>query len=82
MGISCPMPKGAFYAFGNIEKFDNDSKRFVKKMITEAKVAAVPGIDFGSAGEGRVRFSFATDYKLIKKALNRIEPWLKRYKKR
>ncbi|MBW2985751.1 aminotransferase class I/II-fold pyridoxal phosphate-dependent enzyme [Candidatus Woesearchaeota archaeon] len=81
LGISCPMPKGAFYAFGNIKSFDNSSKRFVKKMITEAKVAAVPGIDFGPSGEGHVRFSFATDYKLIQKALGRLEPWLKRYKK-
>ena len=82
MGISCPMPKGAFYAFGNIQKYDKNSKRFCTKMIKEAKVAAVPGIDFGSAGEGHVRFSFATDYKLIEKALKRIEPWLKKYRKK
>jgi aminotransferase len=82
MGISCPMPRGAFYAFGNISDFDKSSKRFVLNMIKKAKVAAVPGIDFGSAGEGHVRFSFATDYKLIKKALDRLEPFLKKYKKR
>lgn len=82
LGISCPMPKGAFYAFGNITGFDNNSKRFCTKMIKEAKVAAVPGIDFGPAGEGHARFSFATDYKLIQKALKRIESWLKKYKKR
>ncbi|MBW3004760.1 aminotransferase class I/II-fold pyridoxal phosphate-dependent enzyme [Candidatus Woesearchaeota archaeon] len=81
LGISCPMPKGAFYAFGNIKSFDNNSVRFVKKMITQAKVSAVPGTDFGSGGEGHVRFSFATDYKLIQKALKRVEPWLKKYKK-
>lgn len=82
LGISCPMPKGAFYAFGNIQYYDNSSKRFVLNMIKQAKVAAVPGIDFGTAGEGHVRFSFATDYKLIQKALDRMGPWLKKYKKR
>ncbi|MBW2973762.1 aminotransferase class I/II-fold pyridoxal phosphate-dependent enzyme [Candidatus Woesearchaeota archaeon] len=82
MGISCPMPKGAFYAFGNITDFDKSSKRFVLNMIKKAKVAAVPGIDFGPAGEGHVRFSFATKYNLIKKALDRMEPWLKKYRKR
>ncbi|MBD3304589.1 aminotransferase class I/II-fold pyridoxal phosphate-dependent enzyme [Candidatus Woesearchaeota archaeon] len=82
MGISCPMPKGAFYAFGNIRQFDDNSKRFCNKMIKEAKVAAVPGIDFGTVGEGHARFSFATDYKLIQKALKRMEPWLKKYRKR
>lgn len=82
LGISCPMPKGAFYAFGNVSDFDKSSKRFVLNMIKKAKVAAVPGIDFGPAGEGHVRFSFATKYDLIKKALDRLEPFLKNYKKR
>ncbi len=82
MGISAPMPKGAFYAFGNVSDFDKNSKRFVLNMIKKAKVAAVPGIDFGPAGEGHVRFSFATKYSLIKKALDRMEPFLKKYKKR
>ena len=82
MGISSPMPKGAFYAFGNIKNFDDNSKRFCTNMIKKAKVAAVPGVDFGPAGEGHVRFSFATKYSLIKKALDRMEPWLKKYKKR
>ena len=81
MGIRCPMPKGAFYAFGNIQDFDKSSKRFVLNMIKNAKVSAVPGIDFGSAGEGHVRFSFATNYNKINKALGRIEPWLRKYRK-
>lgn len=80
MGISTPMPKGAFYAFGNISAFDNNSKKFCLRMIKKAKVAAVPGIDFGPAGEGHIRFSFATDYKLIEKALDRIEPFLRKYR--
>ncbi|MBD3361983.1 aminotransferase class I/II-fold pyridoxal phosphate-dependent enzyme [Candidatus Woesearchaeota archaeon] len=80
MGLSTPMPKGAFYAFSNISSFEKNSKRFVLKMIKKAKVAAVPGIDFGSAGEGHVRFSYATDYKLIEKALDRLEPFIKKYK--
>lgn len=80
MGISTPMPKGAFYAFGNITAFDKNSKKFCYKLIKKAKVAAVPGIDFGPAGEGHVRFSFATDYKLIEKALDRMEGFLHKYK--
>lgn len=80
MGISTPLPRGAFYAFGNITAFDSNSKRFCINMIKKAKVAAVPGIDFGPAGEGHVRFSFATNYKLIEKALGRIEPFLRKYR--
>ena len=80
MGISTPMPKGAFYGFGNVTAFEKNSKKFCVKMIKKAKVAAVPGIDFGPAGEGHVRFSFATDYKLIEKALDRMEAFLHKYK--
>ncbi|MBN1645199.1 aminotransferase class I/II-fold pyridoxal phosphate-dependent enzyme [Candidatus Woesearchaeota archaeon] len=80
LGITTPMPKGAFYGFGNITAFEKNSKKFCLNMIKKAKVAAVPGIDFGPAGEGHVRFSFATDYKLIEKALDRIEGFLHKYK--
>jgi aspartate/methionine/tyrosine aminotransferase len=80
LGLSTPMPKGAFYAFSNISSFEKNSKKFCLKMIKNAKVATVPGIDFGPAGEGHIRFSFATDYKLIEKALHRMEAFLHKYK--
>ena len=80
MGLATPMPKGAFYAFSNITPFEKQSKRFCLKMIQQAKVAVVPGIDFGPAGEGHVRFSFATDYKKIQTAMERLEKFLHTYK--
>jgi len=80
IGIATPMPKGAFYAFGNITPFEKQSKKFCLKMIQKAKVAAVPGIDFGPAGEGHVRFSFATDYNKIQTALERMEKFLHNYR--
>ena len=81
MGISTPWPKGAFYAFGNITSFERSSKTFCLNMLKKAKVAAVPGIDFGRFGEGHVRFSFATKYDRIEKALDRMEKFMKHYKK-
>ena len=50
----------------------------LKKLIKDIKVAAVPGSEFGKFGEGYLRFSYATDYKLIKKAMERLEDYLKK----
>lgn len=74
-----PKPEGAFYAFANIRNFSNDSRRFAQDLLKKAKVAVMPGIEFGVYGEGYIRCSFATDYNLIEEAMNRIEKFLKRY---
>ena len=50
---------------------------FARKLLREAKVAVVPGTDFGKYGEGYLRFSYATKMPLIKEALDRIEAFLK-----
>lgn len=76
MGISTPMPKGAFYAFGNISPFSNDSKKFAFDLLKKKKVAAVPGVDFGSKGEAHIRFSFASDINIIEQSLERLESFL------
>ncbi len=77
MGFKVREPKGAFYVFPDITPFSRDSKKFSMELLKKAKVAVVPGIDFGSEGEGFVRISYATDYHLIKKAMDRIENYLK-----
>jgi aminotransferase len=46
--------------------------------MDKAKVAVIPGTEFGKYGEGYVRCSFATDYDLIDKAMNRIGKFLKK----
>jgi len=67
------VPAGAFYAFSNISKYGKNSSRFAEKLLKEAKVAVIPGTEFGPHGEGFVRFSFATDYNLIVKAIKRMK---------
>ena len=73
------MPYGAFYAFSNIKHLSSNSYTFAKELLTKAKVAVVPGTEFGTYGEGYIRFSYATDLKLIKEGLDRIEKFLKKY---
>ncbi len=77
LGLSTSVPDGAFYAFSNIKDYSKNSLKFVKDMIKKAKVAAVPGTEFGKFGEGYVRFSYATDLNKIKEAINRLEKFLK-----
>lgn len=76
MGLSTPMPKGAFYAFANIKHIDKSSKRFALNLLKKQKVAVVPGSDFGSSGEGHVRFSFATKLPIIEEALDKLQKFI------
>lgn len=80
-GISCIMPKGAFYAYPNVEgllgKKTNDGKildndtNIVEWLLDAAEVAAVPGAAFGL--EPYFRVSYATSLELLKEAMSRIE---------
>jgi len=79
--FKCVVPKGAFYAFPNIKRFGMNSLHFAEFLLEHAKVAVVPGTEFGRMGEGFVRVSYATSYELIEKALERIERAVKGLKK-
>lgn len=76
LNLHVSMPKGAFYAFANIKEYSNNSKFFADQLLNKAKVAVVPGTDFGNCGEGYIRCSYATDYTLIGKAMDRIAHFL------
>lgn len=82
MGLHCASPRGAFYAFPNIKHLGMSSFKFCEWMIREGKVATVPGTEFGRCGEGYIRLSYATNYSLIKKAMDRMEKALKALEKK
>ena len=71
-GIRCPMPKGAFYVFPNVEGTGLGSAEFADRLLQEAGVACLSGESFGEYGKGHVRFSFANSAENIQKALERI----------
>jgi aminotransferase len=73
IGLSCPMPNGAFYAFPSIEKYKLSSEDFSTGLLKQEKVAVVPGTAFGESGEGYIRCSYATSMDSLKTALDRIE---------
>jgi aminotransferase len=75
-GVSCIMPKGAFYAFPNISGTGMGSEEFAQRLLDEVKVAVVPGDTFGKSGEGHVRCSYSVSRETIKEALARMGEFL------
>ena len=78
-GLSLNAPDGAFYAFININELGVSSEEFCNYLLDEECVAIVPGTVFGSAGEGFVRFSYASSYEDIVEGLNRMEKACKHF---
>ena len=69
-------PTGAFYVFADARHFCTDSYTEAFRILEKAKVGVTPGIDFGSGGEGFLRFSYANSRENIKEGLDRIERYL------
>ncbi|MDD3347625.1 aminotransferase class I/II-fold pyridoxal phosphate-dependent enzyme [Oscillibacter sp.] len=78
IGLNCHMPEGSFYVFPSIRKFGLSSTEFCTRLLTEEKVAVVPGTAFGQCGEGHVRMCYAVDIEDIKTALSRIKNFCSR----
>jgi aspartate/methionine/tyrosine aminotransferase len=69
-------PTGAFYVFANVKHISKDSYQLAFDMLEKSHVGVAPGIDFGSNGEGYLRFSYANSMENIIEGLNRIENYL------
>lgn len=72
IGLECHEPQGAFYAFPSIQATGLSSEAFASKLLTEGKVAAVPGHVFGLGGEGFIRCSYATSVDKLQEAIERM----------
>lgn len=71
-GITCPVPKGAFYAFPNIRGTGMSSQEFANKALYEAGVALLAGTAFGAFGDGYIRISFANSQENLLEAIERL----------
>jgi aspartate/methionine/tyrosine aminotransferase len=77
-GISCPNPKGAFYAFPKIEdnRFGTD-KEFVTKLLETKGVLTVHGSGFGKQyGSGHFRLVYLPSLEILDSAMNKIEEFV------
>ena len=77
-GLSCPNPKGAFYAFPKIEdnRFASD-KEFVTKLLESKGVLTVHGSGFGEKyGTGHFRLVYLPSLEILDSAMNKIEEFV------
>ena len=77
-GLSCPTPKGAFYAFPKIEdnRFGTD-KEFVTKLLESKGVLTVHGSGFGEKyGIGHFRLVYLPSLEVLDSAMNKIEEFV------
>ncbi|MGI0483102.1 pyridoxal phosphate-dependent aminotransferase [Geminocystis sp. CENA526] len=72
--ISSPLPAGAFYLFVDISKTGLKSLEFCDKLLTQEKVATIPGVAFGD--DNCVRLSYATDMDSIEKGMTRLNNFI------
>jgi aspartate/methionine/tyrosine aminotransferase len=75
-GLTCAMPRGAFYVFPNITATGLGSKEFADRLLQEAGVATLSGTGFGQYGEGYVRLSYANSMANLELALERIRDFV------
>jgi aspartate aminotransferase len=71
-GITCNLPKGAFYVFPNITGTGMSSRDFADYLLQEHGVAGIAGTSFGSYGEGYLRLSYANSDANLERALERV----------
>ncbi|ARP80247.1 aminotransferase [Bordetella genomosp. 8] len=78
LGIQVPVkPDGAFYIYADVARWGMDSASFAMRLLQEAGVAAVPGLDFGPAHASRtVRFAYTTGMEQLRAAVDRIGGFL------
>ncbi len=71
MGIECPTPAGAFYAFPRV----GDGDRIASELAGRG-VITVPGSAFGEHAREHIRISYATSESDITRALERMRDLL------
>ncbi|MDE0198701.1 MAG: pyridoxal phosphate-dependent aminotransferase [Caldilineaceae bacterium] len=71
-GIRSSPIEGAFYLFAQFTQTEKKSLEISQILLEDGLLATTPGIAFGEAGEGYVRFSFATAMEDLEKTVERL----------
>jgi aspartate/methionine/tyrosine aminotransferase len=74
MGFEIPTePDGAFYVYADVSRWGLSGEVFANRLLDEAGVCVVPGMDFGVHERDRwVRFTYATAMARLEEAMQRI----------
>ena len=71
-GFRCLLPRGAFYAFPNIEGTGLTGNEMADRLLNEAGVSVLAGTAFGKVGTHHLRVSYANSRENLQRALERI----------
>jgi len=74
LGLHVPVkPDGAFYIYADVSQHAPDSNKLAYRLLEQASVCAVPGMDFGHAAPERyLRFSYANSLERLQEAVARM----------
>jgi aspartate/methionine/tyrosine aminotransferase len=75
-GVSCRTPRGAFYAFPNVDSLPISAESLATRLLEEAGVAVLAGSAFGAAGADHLRLSYANSRANLTAALERVRAFL------
>ena len=72
LGFPVKNIKAGFYVFTRLPKGQKNSASFCKDLLEKTGIVATPGVGFGSAGEGYVRFTLTVAESEIREAITRM----------
>lgn len=71
-GITCALPRGAFYVFPNVGALGRPAEELAEWLVVRAHIVTVPGTAFGPRGEGHLRLSYTVSMVELERALERL----------
>jgi aspartate aminotransferase len=75
-GVTCRVPRGAFYAFPNVSAVPLETEELADRLLQEAGVAVLAGSAFGRYGQDNLRISYANSRENLALALERMGAFL------
>jgi aspartate/methionine/tyrosine aminotransferase len=79
-GLDLHRPSGAFYMFPRYD-LQLTSVEFCNQVLDREKLAVVPGISFGPAGEGHFRISFTAPIPALEDGARRLDHFMRESKR-
>ena len=76
-GVSCHVPKGAFYVFPRVSVEGLNSEDLAIELL-KGGVLCSPGSAFGESGEGHLRFAYTISKEDISRGMDKVEAVLKK----
>ncbi|HKD81872.1 MAG TPA: aminotransferase class I/II-fold pyridoxal phosphate-dependent enzyme [Candidatus Angelobacter sp.] len=75
-GVTVQKPQGTYVVFPDVSSLSDDVEGLCRHLRDKARVALVPGASrwFGPGAGGHVRICFATSRRILRGALDRLEP--------